>query len=65
MCTCLVLRGGRDGRRVEHLLEVVLFVDGGVLVQASVVRGAQHPLQHVLQTSFAMVRTVKLGEMGT
>ena len=46
--THLVLCGGSDGRGVEDLLEVVLLVHGGVLVQAAVVRRSQHRLQHVL-----------------
>ena len=46
--THLVLSGCGDGGRVEHLLEVVLLVHGGVLVQAAVVRRSQHRLQHVL-----------------
>ena len=46
--TYLVLSGCGDGGRVEHLLEVVLLVHGGVLVQAAVVRRSQHRLQHVL-----------------
>ena len=44
----LVLGGGHDGGRVQHLLEIVLLVDGGVLVERAVVGGAEHRLEDVL-----------------